>query len=523
MRNFLIRMSSIICSIGVFAAASFVFFYVYPESAASAPISNVCYIVPDLYPAGMSDKDALQIVDTASPPETTIGLTGTFSIETIALNPITKELFAIDKTIFGKIDVNTGVYTAIRDFKANNIRGDQGTINLDDIDSLAFDVTTGNLYAASITPLNLLIQLDSGSGHIVKNAFGAGVDYVSLSNTLDDIAISYLTGEMYGIDVHTEELVAINKLTGAATVVGIVPYNDVEGLSFATDDILYGSTGKNDTISPNTFLEIDKTNATATKVMTFTSGSDYESLECLAELIVNPSADPYLRAYDGDVHIRDGMDDSIVRDGEKVIDRKIGIEGIFSAENPAGIPDTVSTTNWKTNTTFQMFQSLPYSLLKSRSGAVDLFSNDWTQGGNYIYDGLLVVPNSGVTITSGTYLTIFTGDRDIVIDGNIIVEEGAFLLLATSGGDVVVDGDVTDVQGMFYLEGGLFDTGSGSNNELNIEGMIIADSIELGRDLLTGNATEASEEFYYRPSFLFFAPDFLKARYTIWEEVNPGN
>ena len=82
---------------------------------------------------------------------------------------------------------------------------------------------------------------------------------------------------------------------------------------------------------------------------------------------------------------------------------------------------------------------------------------------------------------------------------------------------MVVNNNVDRVAGLFYVSNGKFDTGLGST-QLKLDGIFLADSFTLGRDLDALNNSQPAEEFHYKPSLLFSAPSFLQARYTIWEE-----
>lgn len=102
---------------------------------------------------------------------------------------------------------------------------------------MSFDPTTGTMYASAAggTPISSrLYTLNTATGvATVVGSSGAGI--------VIDIAIN-ASGQVFGVDISTDSLVAINKTTGAAAVIGAlgIDANFAQGLAFdKAADVLY--------------------------------------------------------------------------------------------------------------------------------------------------------------------------------------------------------------------------------------------------------------------------------------------
>ncbi len=172
-----------------------------------------------------------------------------------------------------------------------------------DVDSLSFNPLTNDLYGTTRRNGNdLLFRIDTTTGRFVPNAFpdpfaaGQRVDFVEMKSVnglddVDDIAFDPTTGVLYAsINEGSEtvgKLVIVNLNSGAVTVVGDIRSSngnmvqDMEGLSFLNDGNLYGTTGKSGP-TPNGLYHIDKSTAIATLVGQFTEPlRDIEGSDCL--------------------------------------------------------------------------------------------------------------------------------------------------------------------------------------------------------------------------------------------------
>jgi hypothetical protein len=254
---------------------------------------DLCYAVADH--TGSTHNDALVTLNRITGVTTLIGLTGTQGIEAIAFELGAQTLYAADEDQLGTLDLTTGTFTALSQ-PFGTASGSAGNISLNDVDGLTLDATTGILYGTHRrpgAPKDMLFQINKATGAFVPGAFGAGVDYVLIDgpgvlNDVDDIAVNPVTGQMYAASNNGGAggvLVAVNKSTGAGTVVGNFGVDDIEGLAYFNDGQLYGSTGAYTTgpDTANKLWRIDETTAAATLVAPFSQFTDYEALDCLSD------------------------------------------------------------------------------------------------------------------------------------------------------------------------------------------------------------------------------------------------
>lgn len=236
-----------------------------------------------------------------------IGPTNTAHIENLAFDLKGNVVYAVNGGQFGIIDIESGHFTPIGDGLGQTADGQQ----LNDIDGITFDVTTGIVYATqrfehADQKWDLLIQIDPLSGSVVSDAFGPGKDYVSITGTemdIDDIASDPTTGVLYAVSNQGDGLgsilVTIDKVSGRSTLIGknqggASNVEDIEGLTFLPDGTLYGSSGKSSSQGPaadltrNRLYLIDKTNGRVSLVGTWTGQQeanvaqqqDVEGLAC---------------------------------------------------------------------------------------------------------------------------------------------------------------------------------------------------------------------------------------------------
>ena len=260
-----------------------------PVQAQSA---DACYAVAD-NGGPFGNEDALVTLDRVTGDTTLIGYTGTMAVEAIAFAPGGGNLYAANNGQLGILNLGTGVFTALPSTFGSG-SGANGTVTFNDVDGLTYDASNGIFYGTHRVDgvaSDLLIQIDRTTGAYVPDAFGAGIDYVpiegpGLLGDIDDIAVDPLTGVMFAtsnLDGDGGVLVTLNKETGAATLVGELGVDDIEGLAYFNDGVLYGSTGKDgrDATTRNQLYSISETTAAATFVAAFDDFQDYEALDCL--------------------------------------------------------------------------------------------------------------------------------------------------------------------------------------------------------------------------------------------------
>jgi hypothetical protein len=101
------------------------------------------------------------------------------------------------------------------------------------------------------------------------------------SADVDALAIDPLDGQMYGVindDGRKDHLVRIDKATGQPTDIGVLGAQDVEGLGFASGQLI-GTTGK--VFESEGIWDIDKTTGAASNRRVLDNSRDYESFDCL--------------------------------------------------------------------------------------------------------------------------------------------------------------------------------------------------------------------------------------------------
>ncbi len=240
----------------------------------------------------VSDSDnKLYTISRADGSCSEIGSTGRSYIEAIANWPANSNqiLYATDEGDFGTLNRSTGSFSLIANVDADGLaNGSDGSQALSDIDGLAFDPRTGELWASHRRSgdYDLLFKINPATGKYIPNAFGQDIDYIVIAGTgvyqdFDDMAISPLDGTLYGVSNNgsSDQILSINKVNGAVTVVSsLASATDVEGLGFSNDNHMYGTSGNADD-----FIEVFWTTGTSNVINSNMCGSG--DPECLAALV----------------------------------------------------------------------------------------------------------------------------------------------------------------------------------------------------------------------------------------------
>jgi len=265
-----------------------------------------------------------------------VGVTGGTLIESIATDPVTDIIYAVDAGQFGTIDATTGVFTALGPGVGSVLaNGDLGPIALDDIDGLTYDPINMVMYAShrigSTGPgtNDLLFQIDPSTGlfipGVMEDSAGNPADYAVVPEVFD----GSFGGDVYDVDdiaynPYTGQLFAIQNQDGPGTITELNPVNgsvesvildisddDVEGLGFTYLGELYATTGDNGStqVQSNSFIFINL-GAGTTQVLNpidpddgiapapgFPGGEevDFESFDCLTafnDLALDKLLDP---------------------------------------------------------------------------------------------------------------------------------------------------------------------------------------------------------------------------------------
>lgn len=273
---------------------------------------NIFYYVAD------SDNN-LYSVNKNTGVSTLIGATGVSDIEAIAYYPIpgANVLYAVDRDDFGTLDLSTGAFSFIGTVDAAGpANGAIGLQDLDNVDGMMLDGQTFKMWATQRNSGNdLLFQINVNTGQYVKSAFGPGIDYVVITGPginvdVDDLAISPVTGRMYATNNDGgsgDKLIEINKFNATYSVAATLSEDDVEGLSFHNNGVLYGSEGDDDR-----FSIINITTGAMTSQFPLSGGD----VECFASLVADANT------VSGNIFDDNDLD-GVLDGGE------IGIEGVI--------------------------------------------------------------------------------------------------------------------------------------------------------------------------------------------------
>ena len=250
------------------------------------PIGAFCYLVAN------SNNTLVQVdINTGAEAVVASGITGG-DIRAIAYQKNTNTLYVANDTRLGAYNTFTNTYTDIGSF------GSVGGNASASVDGLALQPFSRELYGSvSDNGEDLLIEIDPITGSRIANAFGAGVDFLTIQTSattgasdIGDIAFDPITGDLYGTvnqgGSNPDSLVRIDVSNGSTTLVGSVGFNQVEGLSAFNDGSFYGSSGNRSKPNSdrNRFYRINSVTGAATPIgNTLTADSEYESVACATE------------------------------------------------------------------------------------------------------------------------------------------------------------------------------------------------------------------------------------------------
>jgi len=152
-----------------------------------------------LYSVSTQGEDVLHQYDFDTKTWTSIGETGTENLKALEFDNHSKTLYGIDEGKLGTINVATGQFSNIA--AVNSGEGEYGTLLLDDIQDLAFDLHQKILYAIHRVPGNgpgtndVIFKINPITGLIIKNElrddFDNLVDYVIIDEVFNTENIRY--------------------------------------------------------------------------------------------------------------------------------------------------------------------------------------------------------------------------------------------------------------------------------------------------------------------------------------------
>ena len=313
-----------------------------------------------------SAEDRYYMINRLSGKNQYIGqVTGRTNIETMAIKLGMDTVWAADGAQLGWLTLQSGTFNEV----GTGIGSGSGTIggtptvhNFTDIDGMGFDPLNDILYGTEATLSasgDLLIAIDRGTGTLIEDFFGAGIDFVEITGpnikeAIDDISFNPITGELLAINNQTNgdstRYISIDPSDGTATVIADIGVGDMEGMGYYNNGDLYGTTGllSKPGYPMNTFYSIDRSTGLGTKVDSLYSGvNDMEACGCLTGPAINmmsgvvfydvDSSGTYNRDIDSIestviVHLyRDANANGVIDSGDYVIDSAYsnGANGIY--------------------------------------------------------------------------------------------------------------------------------------------------------------------------------------------------
>lgn len=261
--------------------------------ANAATFSETCFSVAD---GGSALFEFNKYTGGPSSP----GNTGIGSPEASTLNLIGDTLFVIDGNAgeFGYVNLSNATYTLLNsDYTSTVLNGVDGQVTFSDIDAMTVD--NNDVFWVAHRDNNdtdpSYIAKMNHNGEFILNAFGIGVDYIKFQgptgfpSVLDAMAYDPIYEKLYvcandGSGNPTyNNLMQVNTQTGQGTFVGNFNVGDIEGLGFDGEGNMYATTGtsSNSSVNRNSFFSVNKYTAFATRVFTFSSGTDFETCDCI--------------------------------------------------------------------------------------------------------------------------------------------------------------------------------------------------------------------------------------------------
>lgn len=236
----------------------------------------------------------------------------------------------------------------------------------------------------------------------------------------------------------------------------------------------------------------------------------------------------WFQTQEGDVHAQTNISTRIPDNEVFCLDGDGGTPGVVSYGNDYDFEtgsdkgeERVSSTDWLAQAEFSRKRfDYFYELLGSP---------EWNYGvspypvglpadsGFYYTEDSLNV--GGWFVPEGQKIVILV-DNDVSIDGDVDVR--GFLAIISSG-KIKVAETVSQVEGVFIADREFEVDGAGAGSDVQFlgEGIFVAESFNLGRDLDDLNETMPAGKFVYRPDFWINAPKELWATSYTWQEIAP--
>jgi len=253
-----------------------------------------CFIIGDGAHSEGTDIDSLYSVDPFTGQVIAIGQTGTYKMEAMAINPTDGIMYGLEGSKLGTLNLTTGLFTPITLNHIGDLDGAQGTIYVNDVDGLSYDVANNILWASGrldgqsgdeFLPNDIIFKINPANGLPIYNAFGTNVDYLTVftnEGDLDDIAITN-DGILYAISNRggsgNQMLGTINTQNGNWNPIGDYGISDVEGMTVTASGQLMVTTGDNGS-HRNSLYTIDPLTAEAIFIGSLGTAADVEGCAC---------------------------------------------------------------------------------------------------------------------------------------------------------------------------------------------------------------------------------------------------
>ena len=242
--------------------------------------ATVPYVVAGTGGAGGGDDLLTTVDETDFDPATNevdIGIgTGTSGIEAAAIEPLTGDLYAVDGSQLGVLNIDSGVFVPVGTGLGTG-DGEFGPIAFGTVTGTSFHPMTGQIWAIHQRPglIDVLFVIDPATGAHVPDVFGPGVEYLKLrqragASDFTDLSFDPTDWSLYGVlsdGAGTDFLVTIRRSNGNLSNVGTLP-QAVTGLSFDDTGQLWGTTA-------SSLHQIDKSNAAVDAGRPLDNASDY--------------------------------------------------------------------------------------------------------------------------------------------------------------------------------------------------------------------------------------------------------
>jgi len=275
-----------------------------PLKAQIAPITTSCYCIEE---GGYQPNTLFELNNTTWVMKGALNPVGVISpngkIEAFAAKPNSNLLYAVDKNVFGTINVDNLTFTALSYVGNQKVGfGEYGNQLFDDIDAMAYDPYSHVIWATNRNPgvgpgtEDFLIKINPDTGHFVPGVFENGYDYAVIPSVfdgtfgtdvydVDGIAYNPYTGLLYTIQNQEGPgvVTSINTMDGGVeSVIYDMGEDDIEGLGISTYGQLFGTSGDHGT-AESSFIFIDLQNGSTQNLAPIDPTKqykDFESFDC---------------------------------------------------------------------------------------------------------------------------------------------------------------------------------------------------------------------------------------------------